>query len=147
MGKRGFRLYGFIGIAVIILAEVNFFLKLQPFANWYFPIIWTGYILTLDAIVYKLKGNSLISNRFSSFGGMVVISALFWWAFEFTNISLNNWSYSGLDGYSQIEAANNILKNLFGTLAFATILPALFETVELLRSIDLFEKRKLKKQH
>src|SRR3989344_515416 len=142
MGKRGFRLYGFIGIAVIILAEVNFFLKLQPFANWYFPIIWTGYILTLDAIVYKLKGNSLISNRFSSFGGMVVISALFWWAFEFTNISLNNWSYSGLGGFGQ-----GVLKEFFGTLSFATVLPAFFETVELIRAIGLFEKDKLRKRH
>ena len=147
MRKRGFKIYGIIGIILIILVEINFFLKIQPFANWYFPIIWLGYILTIDALIYKIKGNSLISNRLLTILGMFIISSLFWWLFEFTNISLNNWSYSGLDSYSQIEAANNILKNLFGTLAFATVLPALFETVELIRSIGLFEKRKLKKQH
>ncbi|MDO8508767.1 MAG: hypothetical protein Q7S27_03730 [Nanoarchaeota archaeon] len=147
MKKRGFKFYGIIGIILIILVEINFFLKIQPFANWYFPIVWLGYILTIDALVYKIKGSSLLSNRPYSFLGMFIISSLFWWIFEFTNISLNNWSYSGLENYAQNPSSNNILKNLFGTLSFATVLPALFETVELIRAIGLFEKKKLRKKH
>ncbi len=147
MKKRGFSLQGIIGIILIVLVEINFFLKIQPFANWYFPIVWLGYILVVDSIVYKIKGKSLITSRLYTFLGMFIISSLFWWLFEFTNISLNNWSYSGLDNYAQSYALNNILKNLFGTISFATVLPALFETVELIRSIGLFEKKKLKKQH
>jgi len=34
-----FKKYGFIGIFLIIFVEFNFLLKIQPFANWYFPII------------------------------------------------------------------------------------------------------------
>ena len=139
-----FKWYGFLGILLIVLMEINFFLKIQPFANWYFPIIWLGYILTIDASICKLKGRSLISSRTYRFLGMVVISALLWWVFEFTNISLQNWGYSGLDG---LAAQGRTAVNLFGLLSFATLLPAMFETVELIRSIGLFEKKKLKKKH
>jgi len=135
-----FRKYGLVGVLLIILVEINFFLKIQPFANWYFPIVWFGYILTIDALVYKLRGNSLISNRFQQILGMFLISMLFWWIFEIANISIRNWNYSGLEGLSN-------QKNLFGALSFSTILPALFETFELIRSIHLFDKKKLHKKH
>ena len=47
-----------------------------------------------------------------------------------------------------IKEANSIFnRNLFGTLSFSTVLPALFETTELLRSIHLFDKQKLKKKY
>jgi hypothetical protein len=135
-----FRKYGLIGIGLIIFIELNFFLKLQPFANWYFPIIWLGYILTIDALVYKLKGDSLISNRLQQFLGMVIISMLLWWVFEFINLSIGNWRYQGTSGLSTWVT-------LFGSLSFATVLPAFFETVELVRSIHLFDKKELHKTH
>ena len=58
-----FKWYGILGIVLILFTEVNFFLKIQPFANFYFPIVWFGYILLVDAVVYKIKGNSLIELR------------------------------------------------------------------------------------
>ncbi len=135
-----FRKYGFLGILLIVFVEINFFLKIQPFADWYFPIVWFGYILTIDALVYKLRGNSLISNRFSQFLGMVVISTIIWWIFEFINIPLQNWSYLGLEGLG-------VWKDLFGSISFSTVLPAFFETVELIRAVRLFDKKKLHKKH
>lgn len=151
MKKRGFKIYGIIGIALIILVEINFFLKIQPFANWYFPIIWISYILTIDALVYKIKGNSLMSNRPYTLLGMFIISSLFWWIFEFINLRIDNWNYSGLEGFVVYTGVNeistNTIKNLFGALSFATVLPALFETVELIRSLNLFENKKLRKHY
>jgi len=141
--KRGIKFYGIIGLVLIILIEINFFLKIQPFANWYFPIIWLGYILLIDSIVFKIKKSSLISNRRFTLFGMAVISALFWFIFEFTNLKLGNWSYSGLEGFG----SGTVLVNLFGLLSFSTVLPALFETTELIRSIKLFEKLKLKRKY
>ena len=135
-----FRKYGFVGIVMLIFLQLNFIFKIQPFANWYFPLIWFSYILIIDAIVYQLKGNSLISNRFRQFLGIVLISGLFWWIFEFTNMSLSNWSYSGTGGLGP-------LVQLFGFLSFCTVLPALFETTELIRSIHIFDKVKLKRKH
>jgi hypothetical protein len=138
--KKGFKIYGIIGVILIILVEINFFLKIQPFANWYFPIIWFSYIFVVDSIIYKIKGNSLISNKFKTFLGMVIISSLFWYVFELTNISLNNWQYQGIEGLKNLTP-------LFTFLSFSTVLPALFETFELIRSIRLFENKKLKSKH
>ena len=136
-----FRKYGTLGIIIILLVELNYFFKIQPFANWYFPIVWTGYILVIDALVYKLRHQSLLSNKPWQLAGMVVISSLFWWIFEFMNVGVQNWNYS------DIPRLNPTLANMYGTLAFATVLPAFFETVELIRSIHLFDHKKLKKKH
>ena len=135
-----FRKYGFAGILLILFVELNFILDLQPFADWYFPIVWLGYILVIDAIVYKIRKSSLISNRFSEFLGMVIISMLFWWIFEFLNLPIQNWEYPGIE-------LLDIKMILMGSLSFATVLPAFFETVELYRSIHLFDNKKLHRQH
>ena len=132
-----FRKYGLLGLFLILSVECNFFLKAQPFANWYFPIVWLGYILTIDAVVFKLKKDSLISSRRSQLLGMALLSMLFWWLFEFANISIKNWNYTGI---SELGT----LKSLFGSLSFATVVPALFETVELIRAIHLFDRARLK---
>src|SRR3989304_5117123 len=96
--KKGFKFYGILGIILIILVEINFFLKIPPFANWYFPIIWFSYIFVIDSLVYKIKGSSFISNRPLSTLGMFLMSTLFWVIFELANASIQNWSYSGTEG-------------------------------------------------
>lgn len=87
-----FKWYGLLGILMIVFVEINFILKIQPLNLLAFPIVWLGYILTIDAIIYKIRGNSLVSNRLSQFLGMFVISAVIWWVFEFVNVYLQNWS-------------------------------------------------------
>lgn len=139
-----FKGYGLVGILLIVLVELNFIFKIQPFANWYFPFIWLGYILVIDSLVYKLKKESLLANRTWQLVGMFVISALFWIVFEFINLSVANWSYHGLEGLSKSGMFN---RTLFKTLAFSTVLPALFETVELIRSVHLFDNKELKKNY
>lgn len=125
---------------MILFVQINYFLKIQPLSDWYFPIVWFGYILVIDALIYKLRRSSLISNRFQDFLGMVIISTLIWWIFEFINIAINNWSYLNIEQLG-------LWANLYGSLSFSTVLPAFFETVELLRSIHLFDNKKLKKSH
>ncbi len=135
-----FRKYGMLGILMILFVEINYFLKIEPFATWYFPIVWFGYIFIVDAIIYKIKHDSLLSNRRWDFIGLLIISALFWWIFEFLNLSAKSWAYQNIN-------ISTTLMNLYGTLAFSTVLPAFFETVELIRSIHLFDKFKLHKKH
>jgi len=137
-----FRKYGFIGIILIVLAEINFIFKIEPFASWYYLIIWGGYILLLDAIVYKLRKDSLIMNQKWHFLGLLFLSAIFWWIFEIANLPIQNWSYNGIYGI-QLTWFNVIRKTIF----FSLVLPAFFETYELVRSFHLFDHAKLKKKH
>lgn len=134
-----FKKYGIIGIILIVLIEINFFFKIEPFASWYFPIVWLGYILVIDALVYKIKGRSLIKNKFPTFIGLFLLSAFFWYSFEWINFSVQNWNYIGTSG-------TGMSGKIFRFLSFATVLPALFETSELIKSIHLFDKIKLKKK-
>ncbi len=136
-----FKKYGVIGIILIILVEINFLYKVEPFATWYFPLAWFGYIFVLDALVYKLRKDSLLINRPMQFFGLFIASALFWWIFEFFNLRAGNWNYNGVTG---ILALGNVLKK---TIAFSTVLPAFFETVELIRCFHLFEKKRMHKKH
>jgi hypothetical protein len=136
-----FRKYGFIGIVMILFAEINFFLDIEPFASRYFIIVWLGYILTIDAVVYKLRKRSLLMNNRAIFFSFFALSAIFWWIFELINLKAGNWNYNGVEG---IAALGN---TLWKTVYFSTVLPAFFETYELVRSIHLFDRIKLKKTH
>ena len=145
-----FKKYGVLGIFLILFTQLNFFFKIQPFANWYFPLIWFGYIFTIDAIIYKVKKHSLISNSFHDFLNLLLISAIFWWVFEFINATTGNWAYT--DTMRKITVNHLIgevtfLTMLKSTISFATVLPAIVETTHLMRLTHWFDKAKLKKHH
>ena len=136
------KFYGILGLLMILFAEVNFYFKIEPFASWYFPIIWFGFIFLVDAIVFKLKGHSLIKSRKEQFLKALLLSALIWWLFEvINNLSLNNWNYSG------VYFSSFILRKVYGTISFSTVLPAIIETFELIKTIHLFNHVKLLKHH
>lgn len=137
-----FRKYGILGMLMIAFAQINFFLKIQPFANWYFPIIWFGYIFLIDSMVYRLRGRSLIYNRPKTFLLMLPVSSLIWWLFEGLGFIIGNWYYSGLGGFS---SRFEII--IFGFVAFSTVIPAVFETNDLVRSVHLFDHVYLKSKH
>lgn len=134
-----FKKYGVLGTILIIFVELNFFYKFYDLGNLYFPLIWLGYILLIDSLVYKLKKDSLIMKRPNQILGFLFLSAVFWWMFELINLRANNWTYRG----GRIFSLHILIK----TLSFGTVLPAFFETVELIRSFKLFEKKKLHKKY
>ena len=94
-----FRWYGGLGLFMVLFAQLNFIFQVQPFAQWYFPIIWFGFIFLVDALVYHLNGESLIYSRPRIFLILLGLSAAVWWAFEIIGFVLNNWHYSGLEGF------------------------------------------------
>ena len=137
------KLHGIIGLVLIILTELNFYFKIEPFAYWYFPLIWTGYILFIDAIVYKLKGNSLLINRPGKFIFCAVLSLIAWWIFEIINFQIGNWSYHVSSAIQVIPWQQELSKHL----SFATVIPAVFETADLLFTLHSFDKTHLQKKH
>jgi hypothetical protein len=131
-------LYGYAGIAIIITAELLLFGGDQVVGRWFTPIVWTGYVLFVDSVVYRLKGTSLIATDRAELVLMAVVSIAGWWLFEFYN-SPRFWQ-SGPEvwwHYHNLEP-NPYLRRAGYDWAFATIFPALFETAELLR-LTLFE--------
>lgn len=137
-----FKWYGSIGLLMVVFAQLNFVFRIQPFAQWYFPIIWFGYIFLVDAAVFSLSGESLITKRPRIFILLLAVSAVIWWSFEFIGYIIRNWHYSGIEGFGSTAE-----KLAFAALSFSTVVPAVFETVLLLKTVHLFDRIKLKESH
>jgi hypothetical protein len=129
--------HGWIGLGVIAAAEILLFAGQPVVAGWFTPIVWTGYVLFVDALAARLTGRSyLTTNRVD--GVLVALaSVLCWWLFELYNAprfwrggedALGLWwQYHGLEP--------NLFVRRFGyDWAFATIFPAMFLTAAVLRA-------------
>ncbi len=127
------KLYFYIGLLTILISETLLFAGVKWVRIFFTPLVWTGYILLVDAIVFKIKGQSWISGKGRTFLLMVPLSAGFWYLFEFFNLFLKNWAYQGLPA-PWITAIGM-------TWAFATIGPGMLETTDLLESIGAFKLR------
>jgi hypothetical protein len=136
--KRTFPLYGIFGILLLLVSEIAVFQKIDPFYSWFYCFAWWSYIFAIDAVIYCLKGNSLIANRTREFLLMIPWSILIWLIFEAANLSLENWYYINLP-HSTVE------RWLGYAIAYGTVLPGMFETTELLEFLGLFKKSKIKK--
>src|SRR6476659_5342099 len=81
----GLMLHGQAGLLIIFLAEALLFSGNQIVGRWFTPIVWTGYVLFVDALVHKLKGQSLLVNNRAELLIIAVISIAGWWLFELYN--------------------------------------------------------------
>lgn len=119
--------YGYLGLTLIIFAEVNFFAGIQPFATWYIPIVWYGFILFIDSLVFKIKGKSIIVSYSREFILMVLLSVPFWLIFELYNIFTVSWIYTNYVWYLHL-------------VDFTTIMPAVLEVFSLLNALNICKR-------
>jgi hypothetical protein len=97
-----------------------------PLQRYSFTPLWLGYILVVNAWSWRRGGRSLLFQRPRTLVLLFVISALFWWYFEFLNRFVHNWAYAGLGEFGALQYF------FFGTLSFSTVLPAVVGTRDLL---------------
>jgi len=132
-----FKIYGWVGLLIMFLAEVLLIKNNAFVKSWFTPIMWTGYILVIDAYIFRVTGNSLISSRFKQFLFMLPYSFACWLIFEAYNLHLQNWQYIGLP--------ENIVERYFGYFwAFATIFPGVLLTSELIDISGIFNKLRVR---
>jgi hypothetical protein len=98
-------------------------------AIWYLPA-WYGYLLALDALIFRLEGSSPLSRRPREVAGWMLWSIPFWFLFEAYNLRLQNWYYV-FALRSALPAA------VLSATAFATVLPACFFHAEAVRALGL----------
>lgn len=122
---------GFIAFIVLLLSQICMLLKLEPFFTWFYLFAWWSYIIIIDSIIFKLSRNSLIRSRGKEIFILASWSVVFWFVFESANFSLENWYYINLP-------AGAFLRRTGIILAFATVLPGLFETTELLEISKIY---------
>ena len=129
--------YGWAGLGVILLAEVLLFAGHPVVGHWFTPIVWTGYVLAVDALVARWTGRSYLTTARTEGVLVALASIACWWLFEWYDaprfwrggedrIGLW-WQYHGLE-------PDLWLRRLGYDWSFATIFPALFLTAAALRA-------------
>jgi len=119
---------GLIGITLIaVFWPLNWTLPGNPTAYLFFPL-WLGYILVVDALVVYRSGTSLLMRSPRDFVLLFLLSAPAWWLFEVINWRTQNWEYLGSTTFSDLEYI------LLCSVSFSTVMPAVFETAELVRT-------------
>jgi len=132
--RRIFAIHGWIGIILIVIFwSINWSLDGLR-TQWGFFPLWLGYCLTIDAIVLRKRGTSLLTRSPKKYIGLFLISAPCWWLFELFNAHVQNWQYMGKENFTNIEYA------LFASLSFSTVIPAVFGSAELVSTFGWVKK-------
>jgi len=131
--SRSLPLHGWLGLLALAGAEWLMFRGVEPAATYFTPLAWTAYILVADAAVFALTGRSRLRDAPRQFGQVALLSVPLWLIFEAYNLRLENWTYVGLP--------LNWLASWFGyAWSFATIVPAIFVTADLIESFGWFAR-------
>lgn len=129
-----------MGLALVAVCwPLNWFLPGLRTHLLFFPL-WLGYILTVDALVLRRDGSSLASRSPRTFALLFLASIPGWWLFELLNLRLANWQYEGREAFGQLEYF------LLSSIAFSTVIPAVFGTAELLHGsawVERFRNRRV----
>jgi hypothetical protein len=131
------RFYGWVGLGIIALSEVLLFSRVWLVEIYFTPLVWSGYILFMDRVVYRIKGSSWIIDRPRDFILLLPLSVGFWLIFEFYNLYIQNWHYVGLP-------EDMLLRWIGYGWAFATIWPAILITTDALEGWSFLYRRRIR---
>jgi hypothetical protein len=141
--------HGWIGLGVSAAAEILLFTGQPLVAGWFTPLVWTGYVLLVDALAARLTGRSYLTTDRVDGVLVALASVVCWWLFELYNaprfwrggedaVGLW-WRYHGLE-------PNLFLRRVGYDWAFATIFPAMFLTAAVLRA-TVFRRARVRPWH
>jgi hypothetical protein len=140
-----FPAHGRLGLVLLLVMETAVFcgqsdaLAAFPWwkiTAWTTPSCWWGYIFVVDAWIYRCRGESLLMNRRDTFWAQCLLSIAFWCVFEAYNLVMPGWQYINLP-------ADRVQELLGYPIAFATIMPGLFLTAELLEVYRVFGRARI----
>jgi hypothetical protein len=133
-GRSVWPVRGWVGLILVAVCwSLNWMLPGVRTSYLFFPL-WLGYILVVDALVWRRTGRSLWTRSRKDFVLLFVISAPVWWLFELINLRTGNWEYLGRELFSPLRF------DLLSTISFSTVIPAVFETAELMRSFGWMQR-------
>jgi hypothetical protein len=125
---------GWAGLLLLAVCwPLNWMLPGLRTAYLFFPL-WLGYILVIDALVQGRTGASLWARSRRDFLLLFAASAPVWWIFEIINARTANWEYLGSNRFTPLEYY------ALCTISFSTVMPAVFETAELVRTFNWMER-------
>ncbi len=127
-------LHGWAGIVLALCGwSLNWGLDGLRTHVFFFPM-WLGYALAVDGLVFTRRGESPVARSGQEFAWLFVASVPVWWLFELFNLRTNNWTYNGAEVFSDLAYV------VLASVAFSTVMPAVFVTAELVRSFGWVDR-------
>lgn len=123
--RTSFPRWGVAGIMLTLFAWFIAWTRLPWMASVQthtFIPLWLGYIVTVNACTYSRSGRSPLTDETRFYLALFPMSALFWWFFEYLNRFVQNWHYVGIEAFTPLEYL------FWASLAFSTVLPAVYAT-------------------
>lgn len=117
--------HGWAGLILLLVSEYCLFRRIEPFYSWFYSFAWWSYILLADNLLLRLKGRSILFGRRGELLAMLPLSVFIWLIFECYNLVLHNWAYQGVPAAIWIRWPGY-------AVAFATVLPGVFITADIL---------------
>jgi hypothetical protein len=126
-----YRLAWLAGVVGLPLSHYWLVAQIEPFYSSIYCFLWWSYIFAVDFAVCRLRGHSLLRDEPGEFLFLTVWSIPVWLLFEMANLRLHNWYYV-------MSPYRFSWGTIYLVLAFATVLPGIFETTSLV--LALIEK-------
>jgi hypothetical protein len=119
-----------LALLAFAAATAGLVLLVEPIPTWYYHLAWWSYIVAADDLNRRRAGRSLLRDRPRRFLWLAGVSVLWWTLFEAINLRLGNWYYV-------MDHPARMTRWAGGVLAFATVLPGIVETLELVESLGV----------
>ncbi len=129
--------WGWIALLWVVSSWILAWNRFSWFQSWQphtFPLLWFGYIVSMNAFTYHRARYCFLLDRPQLFCRLFFLSAGFWWCFEYLNQFVNNWHYVNLPETSHLHYVFHT------SVAFSTVLPAVLSTYEWLGTIPHLTK-------
>jgi hypothetical protein len=134
---RRFPWFGWVGLMGLLAGHVGVGLGVFAVAVLFYCIAWWSYILTVDAVVWWSRGDSLLRSRPREFVFLAFWSVALWNLFEALNFRLQNWFYVNVP-------TGPLYGIVFCVFAYSTVLPGILETFDLLRAWQVGERLRIR---
>ncbi|MGB7875740.1 MAG: hypothetical protein WBL25_15275 [Anaerolineales bacterium] len=134
--KAQFPAHGWLGLVLAITFWILNWTLPGTRTHWGFFPMWLGYCLTIDGMVFRRKGTSLLTRSWRKYIGLFLVSAPVWWLFELLNLRTQNWTYPGAENFTPLQYI------FWTTLSFTTVIPAVFGSAEFFASFDFIKRLK-----
>ena len=132
-----FPIWGIIAFILLIISWVlawNRFTWFAPLQVYTFIPLWLCYIVIVNAITTYRSGHCLLIKQPMYVLALFFLSSIYWWYYEYLNGFIKNWYYLGIDQLTTTEYV------FHSTIAYATVLPAVISTIELLATLPRFNQ-------
>lgn len=116
------------GASALAASEALLFFGAEWIRPFFYLFAWWSYLAVAAGVNELTTGRSRLIHRPASYARLAIISVPFWLFYEAANLRLENWAYLDLVDPPWVRWPGY-------AFAYATVLPAVLETADLLRSV------------